>query len=104
MSVHTDDAGVSVGSVISSMVEVFDGDERSKLIEGGVDVPAPCWPHSFVVSSTNSYIDWGHISSFTSGSWSLVFLGLFLRVGRVPSSLPDLRLLVPLVNSMQWTS
>ena len=68
MSVHTDDAGVSVASVISSVPEVFDGDERSELIEGVIDVPVPYWPHSFVVSSTNLYIDWGHESSFTSGS------------------------------------
>jgi hypothetical protein len=68
MSVHTDDAGVSVASVISSVAEVFDGDERSELIEGGVDVSEPCWPHSFVVSSTNSHMNWVHVSSFTSGS------------------------------------
>ncbi len=57
MSVHTDDAGVSAASVISSVVEVFDGEERSELIEGGCDVPVPRWPHSFVVSSTNSYVN-----------------------------------------------
>ena len=63
MSVHTEDAGVSVASVFSSVAEVFDGDERSELIEGGVDVPVSCWPYSFVVSSTNSYA-----SSLTFGS------------------------------------
>ena len=68
MSVQTDDAGVSVTSVISSVVEVFDGDERSELIEGGVDVPEACCPHSFVISSTNSYENWGQKSSFTSAS------------------------------------
>ena len=68
MSVQTYDAGVSVTSVISSVVEVFDGDERSELIEGGVDVPVACCPHSFVVSSTNSYGNWGQESSFTSAS------------------------------------
>lgn len=67
-SVHTDDAGVSVASVVSSVVAVFDGDEHSELIEGGVDVPAYFWPHSLVVSSTNSYVNWGHVSSFTSES------------------------------------
>lgn len=68
MSVHTDDAGVSVVSVISSMVEVSDGDERCELIKGGIGVPRSCWPHSFAVSSTNAYENWGHVSSFTSGS------------------------------------
>ncbi len=34
MSVYTDDAGVSVVSIISSMVEVFDEDEHFELIEG----------------------------------------------------------------------
>jgi hypothetical protein len=57
MSVHTDDAGVSVASGISSVAEVFDGDKRSELTEGVVDVPVPRWPHGFVVSSTNLYID-----------------------------------------------
>jgi hypothetical protein len=57
MSVHTNDAGVSVASVISSVAEVVDGDNRSELTEGVVDVPLPYWPHSFVVSSTNLYID-----------------------------------------------
>ncbi len=42
MSVHIDDAGVSVASVILSMAEVFDGDEYSELIEGGVDILEPC--------------------------------------------------------------
>ena len=55
MSVHTEDAGVSVVSVISSIAEVFDRDERSELIEGSVDIPVPYWLHSFVVSSTNLY-------------------------------------------------
>jgi hypothetical protein len=68
MLVHTDDAGVFVVSVISSVAEVSDGDERCELIEGGVDTPVPCWPHSFVVLSMNSYVNWGHISTFTSGS------------------------------------
>ena len=104
MSVHTDDAGVSVASVISSVAAVFNGDDHPELIEGGVDVPVPCWPHSFVVSSTNSYVNWDHGSSFMSRSWSLVCLDLVLRAGMVSTSLPDLRRLVPLVSSMQWTS
>ena len=60
MSVYTDDAGVSAASLLSSVVVMLDRDERSKLIEGGVDIPVPCWPYSFVVSSTNLYA-----SSFT---------------------------------------
>ncbi len=72
MSVHTDDAGVSVASVISSVTEVFNGDERSELIKWGVDVPGPCLPPSFVVSFTNAYVKWGHVSSFTSWSWFLL--------------------------------
>ncbi len=68
MSVHTEDGGVSVAPMNSSVAEVFDGDECSELIEGGVDVPAYCWPYSFVVSSTNLYVNWGHVSSFTSRS------------------------------------
>ena len=104
MSVHTDDASVSVASVISSMAEVLHGDERSKLIKGVVDVPMQCWPYSFVVSSTNSYVDQGHKPSLTSRSWSLVFLDLFLQTSMISTLLPDLRLLVSLMNSMQWTS
>jgi hypothetical protein len=68
MSVHTDVAGVSVASVTSSVTEVFNVNIRSELIEGGVDVPVPGRSHSFVVSSTNSYVNWGYISTFTSGS------------------------------------
>ncbi len=64
----TDDAGVSAAPALSSVTEAVDGDECSKLIEGGVDVSAYCRPHSFVVSSTKSYVNWGHLSSFTS--WS----------------------------------
>jgi len=60
---HTDDAGVSAAPVLSSVAEVFDGDECSELTEGGVDVP--------------------------------------LLTGSNSTSLPDLRLLMPLVNSMQ---
>jgi len=67
-SEHTDDAGVSATPVLSSVAEVVDGDECSELIEGGVDVPAYYWPYSFVVSSTNLYVNWGHVSSFTSRS------------------------------------
>jgi len=65
---YTDDAGVSTAPVLSSVAEVFDGDECSELIEGGVDVPAYYWLYSFVVSSTNLYVNWAHVSSFTSRS------------------------------------
>ncbi len=68
MSVHTEDSGVSVAPMNSSVAEVFDGDKCSELIEGGVDVPAYFWPYSFVVLSTNLYVNWGHVSSFTSRS------------------------------------
>jgi len=68
----------SVAFEVSSVAEVFAGDERSELIEGGVVVPVPRWPYSFFVSSTNSYISWGNMSSFTSGSCSLACLDLFL--------------------------
>ena len=53
---HTGDAGVSVASVISSVAEVFDGDKRSEVI-GEVDLPVQCWPHSSIVSSTNSCVE-----------------------------------------------
>ena len=101
MSVHTDDAGVSVAAVISSVAEVLDRDERSERVEEGVDVPVLRWPYSFAVSSRNSYVDWNPDSSFISESRSLVFLDLFLRAGVAPPSPSDLRPLMPLVNSMQ---
>lgn len=100
-SEHTDDAGVSAAPVLSSVTEVFDRDKCSELIEGVVDIPAYYWPHSFVVSSINSYVNWGHISTFTSVSRSLLILDLFLRAGILSTSLVDLRLLMSLVNSMQ---
>ena len=99
-SVHTDDAGVSAAPMLSS-VAVFDGDEPCELIDRGVDVPGLRRLHSVVVSSTNSYVNWGHVSTFTSGSWSLLILALFLRAGIVSAWPVDLRLLMPLVNSMQ---
>ena len=68
MSVHTDDAGVSAASLLSSAVMMLDGDERRELIEGGVNVPVPCWPYSFSVSSTKSYVNWAHMSRLTSES------------------------------------
>ena len=68
MSVQTDDAGVSVTSVISPVVEVFDEDKWSELIKEGVDVPVAFCPHSFVISCTNSYGNWGQESRFTSAS------------------------------------
>jgi len=57
ISEPTDDAGVSAAPVLSSVTEAVDGDECSELIEGDVDFSAYCWPHSFVVSSTKSYVN-----------------------------------------------
>lgn len=65
--VHINDTGVPAAPILSS-VAVFDGDEHCELIKGGVDVLMPCRPHSLVVLSTNSYVNWGYISTFTSGS------------------------------------
>ncbi len=42
MSVHTEDGGVSVAPMNSSVAKVFDEDECSELIEGDVDVSAYC--------------------------------------------------------------
>ncbi len=103
MSVHTDDAGVSVTSVITFVAEMFNEDERFELIKWEVDVSGPCLSQSFLVSFTNAYVNWGHVSSFTSWSWSLICLNLFFRAGMIFDSLPDLPLLITLVNSMQWT-
>ena len=99
-SVHTDDAGVSAAPMLSS-VAVFDGDEPCELIEGGVDVLGLRRLHNVVVSSTNSYVNWGHVLTFTSRSRSLLILTLFLRAGIVSAWPVDLRLLMLLVNSMQ---
>lgn len=67
-SMHIDDVSVFVAFVIPFVATMFDEDECSELIEGVVDVPAYRWRHSFVVSSTNSYVNWDHVSSFTSKS------------------------------------
>ena len=67
MSLHTEDAGVSVARAISSAAGLFDGDERSELVEGAVDAPALCWRNTLVVSSTNSIVSSGHVSNFTLG-------------------------------------
>lgn len=84
MSVYTDDAGVSVASVISSVAEVLDKDEYSERVEGGVDVPVPRWLYSFAVLSRNLYIDWSPDSSFILELRSLIFLDLFIRAGIAP--------------------
>ncbi len=68
MSVHTDDGGVSVAPMNSSVAEVFGGDEHFELIEGAADISVLCWPNNFVVSSTKSYVSWVQLSNFTSGS------------------------------------
>lgn len=84
MSVHTDDAVVSMASVLSSVAEVLNGDERSERserVEGGVSVPVPRWPYSFAVSSKNSCVNESPDSSFMFGLRSLVCLNLFLRAG-----------------------
>ena len=99
--IYTDVGGVSVASVNSLMAGEFDGDDRSELMEGGADLPGPWRPHRFVVPSTNSWVDWGHESSFTSGSWSSLFPDVFLRAGVAFTSPLDLRLSTSFVNSMQ---
>lgn len=68
MLVHTEDGDVSIASMNSFVAKVFDEDECFELIEEGVDFLAYCWPYNFVVSSTNLYVNWGHVSSFTSRS------------------------------------
>lgn len=52
--VYIDDAGVSV---ISSVAAVFNRDDYPELIEGGVNILVPCWLYSFVVLSTNLYVN-----------------------------------------------
>jgi len=66
--VHRKDDDVSIASMNSFVAKVFNEDKCFELIEEGIDVLAYCWPYSFVVSSTNLYVNWGHVSSFTSRS------------------------------------